>query len=117
MERAPHFHLWLVPKKNEGELRGVAYLAQQPPLNGQQFSAPFGGVKNSGYGKFGGTAVIESFTAQRWVTIQYSGPHLSVLGRAPPLNIVNLDLSGSAPSTCLRSPRARLPARPSRAVR
>jgi hypothetical protein len=32
MERAPHFHLWLGPKKNEGELRGVAYLAQQPPL-------------------------------------------------------------------------------------
>jgi diadenosine tetraphosphate (Ap4A) HIT family hydrolase len=32
MERAPHFHLWLVPKENEGELRGVAYLAQQPPL-------------------------------------------------------------------------------------
>ena len=32
MERAPHFHLWLVPKKNEGELPGVAYLAQQPPL-------------------------------------------------------------------------------------
>jgi diadenosine tetraphosphate (Ap4A) HIT family hydrolase len=32
MERAPHFHLWLVPKKNEGALRGVAYLAQQPPL-------------------------------------------------------------------------------------
>ena len=32
MERAPHFHLWLVPKNNEGELRGVAYLAQQPPL-------------------------------------------------------------------------------------
>ena len=33
MERAPHFHLWLVPKKNEGELRGVAYLAQQPLLH------------------------------------------------------------------------------------
>jgi diadenosine tetraphosphate (Ap4A) HIT family hydrolase len=32
MERAPHFHLWLVPKKDEGELRGVAYLGQQPPL-------------------------------------------------------------------------------------
>jgi diadenosine tetraphosphate (Ap4A) HIT family hydrolase len=32
MERAPHFHLWLVPKKDEGELRGVDYLAQQPPL-------------------------------------------------------------------------------------
>jgi hypothetical protein len=32
MERAPHFHLWLEPKKNEGEPRGLAYLAQQPPL-------------------------------------------------------------------------------------
>jgi diadenosine tetraphosphate (Ap4A) HIT family hydrolase len=32
MERAPHFHLWLVPRKNEGDLRGAAYLAQQPPL-------------------------------------------------------------------------------------
>jgi len=32
MERAPHFHLWLVPKRDEGELRGAAYLAQDPPL-------------------------------------------------------------------------------------
>jgi diadenosine tetraphosphate (Ap4A) HIT family hydrolase len=32
MERAPHFHLWLVPKKDEGELRGADYLAQRPPL-------------------------------------------------------------------------------------
>src|SRR5580704_10260436 len=39
MERAPHFHLWLVPKRNEGELRGVAYLAQQPPLTASQTAA------------------------------------------------------------------------------
>ena len=32
MERVAHFHLWLVPKKDEGDLRGVDYLAQQPPL-------------------------------------------------------------------------------------
>jgi diadenosine tetraphosphate (Ap4A) HIT family hydrolase len=32
MERAPHFHLWFIPKKNEGDLRGMAYMAQQPPL-------------------------------------------------------------------------------------
>jgi diadenosine tetraphosphate (Ap4A) HIT family hydrolase len=32
MERVAHLHLWLVPKKNEGELRGVDYPAQQPPL-------------------------------------------------------------------------------------
>ena len=32
MERAPHFHLWLVPRKGDGDLRGLAYLAQQPLL-------------------------------------------------------------------------------------
>jgi diadenosine tetraphosphate (Ap4A) HIT family hydrolase len=32
MERAPHFHPWLVPRRIEAELRGAAYLAQQPPL-------------------------------------------------------------------------------------
>ena len=31
-ERAAHFHLWLVPKQTENPLRGVEYLAQQPPL-------------------------------------------------------------------------------------
>jgi vanillin dehydrogenase len=40
---------------------------------GDEPMAPFGGVKNSGYGKFGGTAGIESFTEQRWVTFQHSG--------------------------------------------
>jgi vanillin dehydrogenase len=40
---------------------------------GDEPMAPFGGVKNSGYGKFGGTAGIESFTEQRWVTVQHRG--------------------------------------------
>ena len=31
-----------------------------------------GGVKNSGYGKFGGTAGIESFTEQRWITVLHA---------------------------------------------
>lgn len=31
---------------------------------------PFGGVKASGYGRFGGEAVIEEFTETRWVTVQ-----------------------------------------------
>ena len=39
MERAPHFHLWLVPRKNDGELRGVGYLAQQPPLTASYSAA------------------------------------------------------------------------------
>lgn len=34
---------------------------------------PFGGVKASGYGSFGGSASIEHFTQLRWVTLQ-SGP-------------------------------------------
>lgn len=36
---------------------------------------PFGGVKDSGYGKFGGRAGIDSFTDLRWLTIQTEGRH------------------------------------------
>lgn len=31
---------------------------------------PFGGVKDSGYGRFGGKAALEEFTELRWVTIR-----------------------------------------------
>lgn len=31
---------------------------------------PFGGMKASGYGRFGGDAVIEEFTELRWITVQ-----------------------------------------------
>jgi acyl-CoA reductase-like NAD-dependent aldehyde dehydrogenase len=34
---------------------------------------PFGGVKDSGYGRFGGQAAINEFTELRWITIQ-TGP-------------------------------------------
>ncbi len=34
---------------------------------------PFGGVKASGYGRFGGKAVIDEFTELRWITVQ-TGP-------------------------------------------
>jgi benzaldehyde dehydrogenase (NAD) len=34
---------------------------------------PFGGVKSSGYGRFGGKAGIDAFTELRWITVQ-AGP-------------------------------------------
>jgi acyl-CoA reductase-like NAD-dependent aldehyde dehydrogenase len=36
---------------------------------------PFGGVKASGYGRFGGKAAIEAFTELRWITIQTTPRH------------------------------------------
>jgi diadenosine tetraphosphate (Ap4A) HIT family hydrolase len=39
MEKVAHFHLWLVPKKGEDPLRGVLYLAQQPPLTSSHSEA------------------------------------------------------------------------------
>ena len=36
---------------------------------------PFGGVKNSGYGHFGGQAGIDAFTETRWITMQTAPRH------------------------------------------
>ncbi|UHS63420.1 aldehyde dehydrogenase [Agrobacterium vaccinii] len=36
---------------------------------------PFGGVKASGYGRFGGKAAIAEFTDLRWITIEDAGQH------------------------------------------
>lgn len=36
---------------------------------------PFGGIKGSGYGRFGGKAAIAEFTDLRWVTIEDPGQH------------------------------------------
>jgi len=35
--------------------------------------APFGGVKSTGYGRFGGDAGVDAFTVTRWVTVQETG--------------------------------------------
>jgi acyl-CoA reductase-like NAD-dependent aldehyde dehydrogenase len=31
---------------------------------------PFGGVKGSGWGRFGGTAALQEFTELRWISVQ-----------------------------------------------
>jgi acyl-CoA reductase-like NAD-dependent aldehyde dehydrogenase len=35
--------------------------------------APYGGMKNSGYGRFDGRAVIDEFTELKWVTVEPAG--------------------------------------------
>ncbi|UYV38030.1 aldehyde dehydrogenase [Rhodobacteraceae bacterium D3-12] len=39
---------------------------------------PFGGVKDSGYGRFGGMAAIEEFTTLRWITVQDGQPQYPI---------------------------------------
>jgi acyl-CoA reductase-like NAD-dependent aldehyde dehydrogenase len=39
---------------------------------------PFGGVKGSGYGRFGGKAAIAEFTDLRWITLQTTPRHYPV---------------------------------------
>jgi len=39
---------------------------------------PFGGVKGSGYGKFGGKAGIDSFTELRWITVETQPGHYPI---------------------------------------
>ena len=39
---------------------------------------PFGGVKSSGYGSFGGKASIEQFTQLRWITLQNGPRHYPI---------------------------------------
>jgi acyl-CoA reductase-like NAD-dependent aldehyde dehydrogenase len=51
---------------------GIVHVNDQPVADEPQ--VPFGGVKDSGFGRFGGTAVVDEFTELRWITVQ-SGSH------------------------------------------
>ena len=48
---------------------GIVHVNDQPVDDEPQ--APFGGVKDSGYGRFGGGAGIDAFTDLRWITLQH----------------------------------------------
>jgi acyl-CoA reductase-like NAD-dependent aldehyde dehydrogenase len=51
---------------------GIVHINDQTVADEPQM--PFGGVKDSGFGRFGGSAVIAEFTELRWVTVT-SGSH------------------------------------------
>jgi acyl-CoA reductase-like NAD-dependent aldehyde dehydrogenase len=42
---------------------------------GDEPQMPFGGVKDSGWGRFGGQAVVDEFTELRWITVQGGSGH------------------------------------------
>ena len=46
---------------------GIVHVNDQTVADEPQM--PFGGVKDSGFGRFGGSAVIDEFTETRWVTV------------------------------------------------
>lgn len=48
---------------------GVCHINDQP-VNDSPF-APFGGVKNSGIGRFNGHWAVEAFTTTRWISVQH----------------------------------------------
>ena len=48
---------------------GVCHINDQP-VNDSPFS-PFGGVKNSGVGRFNGHWAVEAFTTTRWISVQH----------------------------------------------
>ena len=47
---------------------GIVHVNDQPVHDEPQM--PFGGVKDSGWGRFGGTFAMDEFTEMRWVTVQ-----------------------------------------------
>jgi acyl-CoA reductase-like NAD-dependent aldehyde dehydrogenase len=47
---------------------GIVHVNDQPVHDEPQM--PFGGVKDSGWGRFGGTFAMDEFTELRWVTVQ-----------------------------------------------
>jgi acyl-CoA reductase-like NAD-dependent aldehyde dehydrogenase len=51
---------------------GIVHVNDQPI--GDEPQMPFGGVKDSGWGRFGGRAAMDEFTELRWITVQ-SGSH------------------------------------------
>ena len=62
---------WNVAQRIES---GICHI--NGPTVHDEAQMPFGGVKQSGFGKFGGRAGIDAFTELRWITMQTTPRHL-----------------------------------------
>ena len=61
---------WQVARRIES---GICHV--NGPTVHDEAQMPFGGVKDSGWGRFGGKAGIEAFTELRWITLQMGARH------------------------------------------
>ena len=61
---------WNVARRIEA---GICHV--NGPTVHDEAQMPFGGVKSSGYGRFGGKAGVEAFTELRWITVQTTPRH------------------------------------------
>jgi benzaldehyde dehydrogenase (NAD) len=61
---------WSVAQRIEA---GICHV--NGPTVHDEAQMPFGGVKASGYGRFGGRAGVEAFTELRWITVQMAPRH------------------------------------------
>ncbi|MFS2054002.1 aldehyde dehydrogenase, partial [Variovorax sp. CT11-76] len=61
---------WNVARRIEA---GICHV--NGPTVHDEAQMPFGGVKASGYGRFGGKAGVEAFTELRWLTVQTTPRH------------------------------------------
>ena len=61
---------WQVASRIES---GICHI--NGPTVHDEAQMPFGGMKGSGYGRFGGKAGIEAFTELRWITLQTAPRH------------------------------------------
>jgi len=61
---------WNVARRIEA---GICHV--NGPTVHDEAQMPFGGVKDSGYGRFGGKAGVEAFTELRWITLQTAPRH------------------------------------------
>ncbi|MBT2301823.1 aldehyde dehydrogenase [Variovorax paradoxus] len=61
---------WNVARRIEA---GICHV--NGPTVHDEAQMPFGGIKASGYGRFGGKAGVEAFTELRWITVQTTPRH------------------------------------------